>query len=78
MMHMRTTLNIDDDLLARARVSTGIQGKTALVRLALERLIQREAARRLAAMGGSDPRAKAGRRRRLQENGGREARRGAA
>ncbi|HXR78179.1 MAG TPA: type II toxin-antitoxin system VapB family antitoxin [Bryobacteraceae bacterium] len=52
---MRTTLIIDDELLDRARALTGIQEKTALVRAGLEALIAREAARRLAALGGSEP-----------------------
>ena len=52
---MRTTLIIDDGLLERARTLTGIQEKTALVRAALEALIAREAARRLAALGGTQP-----------------------
>lgn len=52
---MRTTLIIDDDLLERARQSTGIQEKTALVRAGLEALIAREAAKRLAALGGGQP-----------------------
>ncbi len=63
-MHMRTTLNIDDALLAEAARMTGIQEKTSLVRAGLEALIAREAARRLAAFGGSDSRAAAGPRRR--------------
>jgi Arc/MetJ family transcription regulator len=50
---MRTTMNIDDDLLAKARRFTGIKEKTALVHAGLEALIQREAARRLAALGGT-------------------------
>ena len=50
---MRTTLNIDDALLAQAREYTGETEKTALVRMGLEALIQREAARRLAALGGT-------------------------
>jgi len=54
-MHMRTTLIIDDGLLERARSLTGIQEKTALVRAGLEALIAREAARRLAALGGTQP-----------------------
>lgn len=53
-MHMRTTLNIDDDLLERAAGLTGVQEKTALVRLGLEALIALESARRLAALGGSE------------------------
>ena len=52
---MRTTLIIDPDLVERARQLTGIQNKTALVRAGLEALIAREAARRLAALGGTDP-----------------------
>jgi Arc/MetJ family transcription regulator len=52
MMHMRTTLNIDDDLLREAAKLTGIREKTALVRAGLEALIAREAGRRLAALGG--------------------------
>jgi Arc/MetJ family transcription regulator len=55
MMHMRTTLNIDDELLAKAREYTNIEEKTALVRAGLEALIAREAARRLAALGGTMP-----------------------
>jgi len=61
---MRTTLILDEELLAKAREYTGISEKTRLVHLALEALIQREAAARLAALGGTATRAKAGRRRR--------------
>jgi len=61
---MRTTLNLDDDLVARARRLTGIDEKTALVRAGLEALIARESARRLGALGGSQPGLKAPRRRR--------------
>ena len=66
-MHMgvsRTTLNIDDDLLRRAREYTGIHEKTALIHTALRELIAKEAARRLAALGGSMPAYRPGRRRR--------------
>jgi Arc/MetJ family transcription regulator len=49
---MRTTLNINDDLMARARELTGETEKTRLVRLGLEALIQAAAARRLGALGG--------------------------
>ena len=63
-MHMRTTLNIDDQLMKRAAQLTGVQEKTQLVRLGLEALISREAAKRLAKLGGSDPHLKAIRRRR--------------
>ncbi|HUS06559.1 MAG TPA: type II toxin-antitoxin system VapB family antitoxin [Bryobacteraceae bacterium] len=52
---MRSTLNIDDTLLERARKATGIQEKTALVRAGLEALIAREAGKRLARLGGTQP-----------------------
>jgi Arc/MetJ family transcription regulator len=52
---MRTTLTIDDELLARAQEVTGINEKSTLVRRALETLVQREAAIRLAALGGTEP-----------------------
>ena len=52
---MRTTLNLDDALMARAAELTGIKEKTALVRAALESLVQREAGRRLARLGGTMP-----------------------
>lgn len=52
---MRTTLNIDDTLLAKAGEYTGEKEKTALVRMGLEALIQRESYRRLAALGGTMP-----------------------
>jgi Arc/MetJ family transcription regulator len=54
-MHMRTTLNIDDALLQEAVRLSGIAEKTAVVRAGLEALIARESARRLAALGGSEP-----------------------
>lgn len=52
---MRTTLNIDDQLLAEAQSMTGLAEKTALVREALKALVERESARRLARLGGSEP-----------------------
>jgi Arc/MetJ family transcription regulator len=52
---MRTTLALDDDLLADAQDLTGLKEKSALVREALVALIQRESARRLARLGGSQP-----------------------
>ncbi len=61
---MRTTLALDDDLIAEAAALTGLAEKTALVREALKALIERESARRLARLGGSDPKAKAPPRRR--------------
>ena len=54
LMHMRTTLNIDDELLREAARLTGINEKTSLVRRGLEALIALESARRLAALGGSE------------------------
>ena len=54
-MHLRTTLIIDDALLERARELSGIHEKTSLVRAGLEALIAREAGKRLAAPGGSEP-----------------------
>ena len=53
-MHMRTTLNLDDALLERARKLTGIQEKTALLHAGLEALLERASARRLAALGGTE------------------------
>ncbi len=52
---MRTTLALDDDLLAKAHALTGVSEKTALIREALRALIQRESAKRLALLGGSEP-----------------------
>lgn len=52
---MKTTLNIDDRLLAEARRLTRIEEKTALVHAGLEALIAQASARRLAALGGSEP-----------------------
>ena len=64
---MRTTIALDDDLLKQAEQYTGITEKAALVREALVRLVRNEAARRLAALGGGDPKAKAAPRRRAAE-----------
>jgi Arc/MetJ family transcription regulator len=52
---MRTTINIDDELMAKAAEYTGIKERATLVRMALEGLIAREAGRRLAALGGTMP-----------------------
>lgn len=52
---MRTTLTLDDQLLAEAQRLTGTTEKTALIREALRALIERESARRLARLGGSEP-----------------------
>jgi hypothetical protein len=54
-MHMRTTLILDESLLDRARDLSGIKEKTALVHAGLEALIAREAAKRLASLGGKLP-----------------------
>lgn len=63
---MRTTLALDDGLLAEAQRLTGMQEKSALVREALKALIQRESARRLARLGGSQPDLEAAPRRRAE------------
>jgi Arc/MetJ family transcription regulator len=51
---MRTTLSLDDDLVAKAQAFTGLTEKPALIREALKALIKRESARRLARLGGSE------------------------
>jgi len=71
---MRTTLILDDDLVDRAKRATGLTEKAAVVRAGLEALIARESARRLAALGGTEPRARAPRRRRPRPTGSRRAR----
>jgi Arc/MetJ family transcription regulator len=60
---MRTTLNLDDALLAEAGDYSGLTEKTALLHEGLRALIQREAAARLAALGGKDRKAAAAPRR---------------
>lgn len=52
---MRTTVALDDELVRLAQEFTGVEEKTALIREALRALIERESARRLAALGGSMP-----------------------
>jgi Arc/MetJ family transcription regulator len=52
---MRTTIALDDNLLQQAQEFTGLTEKAALIREALKALIEREAARRLAALGGTMP-----------------------
>ena len=52
---MRTTVVLDDELMAKAEEYTGIHEKSALIRAALRALVEREAARRLARLGGSEP-----------------------
>ena len=62
---LRTTLNIDDELLQQAKSLTGFNEKTALVREGLKALIERESARRLSKLGGSQPQLESIPRRRL-------------
>ncbi|MCC6221814.1 MAG: type II toxin-antitoxin system VapB family antitoxin [Deltaproteobacteria bacterium] len=62
---MKTTLNIDDELLKRASQLAGVKEKTLLVRMGLEALIARESSRRLAELGGTQPQLKVAPRRRV-------------
>ena len=55
---MRTTLNIEDELLDEAAKLTGIKEKTSLVRLGLQALISKESAKRLAKLGGTEKKLK--------------------
>ena len=55
---MRTTIALDDELMAAAQEYTGLTEKSAIVREALKAFVQREAARRLALLGGTEPDAK--------------------
>jgi Arc/MetJ family transcription regulator len=52
---MRTTLNLDDDLIAEAQRLAGLTERTAVIHEGLRALIERESARRLARLGGSEP-----------------------
>ena len=61
---MRTTLALDDNLLNQAQLMTGLKEKSALIREALTALIERESARRLALLGGTEPELEAAPRRR--------------
>jgi Arc/MetJ family transcription regulator len=61
---MRTTINLDETLIEQAQRVTGTRERTALIHEGLRALIARESARRLARLGGSDPRAKVPKRRR--------------
>jgi Arc/MetJ family transcription regulator len=65
---MRTTVAIDDKLLAKAQEFTGLQEKSELLREALKALIERENSRRLARLGGIEQRLKAIRRRRAHRS----------
>ena len=62
---MRTTVTLDDELLKRAKALSGIDETSTLIRTALTALVQKESARRLAALGGSDPDIQLVRRRRF-------------
>ena len=61
---MRTTIALDDELVAKAQAFTGLTEKSSLVREALEALIERESAARLARLGGTEPHGEAAPRRR--------------
>jgi Arc/MetJ family transcription regulator len=61
---MRTTMALDDELVAEAQELTGLKEKSSLIREALKALIERESARRLARLGGTEPDLKAPPRRR--------------
>lgn len=63
---MRTTIALDDDLVAKAQAFTGLKEKSSLVREALKALIERESARRLAVLGGTEADATAAPRRRAE------------
>ena len=65
---MRTTLNIDDEILEKASRLTSVTEKTALVRLGLEALIARESSKRLARLGGTEKDLRAIRRRRPEKS----------
>jgi Arc/MetJ family transcription regulator len=64
MHHMRTTINLDEDLIEEATRLTGTANRTMLIHEALRALIARESAKRLARLSGSDRKARAPRRRR--------------
>lgn len=66
---MRTTITIDDELLANAQEFTGITETSSVIRKALTLLVQHEAAERLITLGGSGPDAEAPPRRRWNPNG---------
>lgn len=67
IMHMRTTLNIDDELVHKATNLTGVSEKTSLVRMGLEALIAKESARRLAELAATEPELQAAPRRRPEK-----------
>ena len=55
LMHMRTTIIVNDELLKKAQELSGLREKTAVLHAGLQALIARESARRLAALGGTEP-----------------------
>ncbi len=61
---MRTTVTLDDELMATAMQYTGIKERSVLIQKALQEMVQREAGRRMALLGGTDPFATAAPRRR--------------
>ena len=63
---MRTTLNVDDELIAKASELTGVQERTSLIRMGLEALIALKSGQRLARLGGTEKQASRPRRRRAQ------------
>ena len=65
---MRTTINIEDELIRRAAELTGIREKTSLVRLGLETLIATESGKRLARLGGTEKKLDTVPRRRARNN----------
>ena len=65
---MRTTVNIDDELMKAAQKLTGIEEKATLLRAGLKALIEQESARRLAALGGSEPQLTSVSRRRAEDS----------
>ena len=65
--HMRTTVNIDDELLAKATKLAGPMDRTAILSEGLKALIERESAKRLARLGGSQPELKVAPRRRQEK-----------
>jgi Arc/MetJ family transcription regulator len=64
---MRTTVNIDDELMEAARKLTGIEEKAVLLRAGLKALIEQESARRLAKLAGSEPQLSSVSRRRVSD-----------
>jgi Arc/MetJ family transcription regulator len=67
-MNVRTTVNIDDELLKKAQKMTGIKERAALLRAGLKALIEQASSKRLAALGGSEPQIRPVKRRRPQDS----------